>query len=124
MYRLLELLKLKNNPHHHWSDSSGYSMAEFLEHVGLKELRKSRNQQPSSLSLQIEWHQWIAKVGSTCTNTYVLIGNEPPSLFALEHVVEQSTFDNLTNVILNAMREYGGFSIVVICARFITFGGI
>jgi len=36
MYVLFETLKLKNNPHHHWSDSSGWAMAKAIERVVLK----------------------------------------------------------------------------------------
>jgi hypothetical protein len=40
MYVLFETLKLKKNPHHHWSDNSGWAMAEAIERVVLKRTKE------------------------------------------------------------------------------------
>ena len=40
MYVLYETLKLKNNSDHHWSDTSGWEMAEAIERVVLKKTKE------------------------------------------------------------------------------------
>lgn len=37
---LFESLKLKNNPHHHWSDNIGWKMENALKHVVLNKTKE------------------------------------------------------------------------------------
>jgi hypothetical protein len=40
VYVLFQVLKLKNNPNHHWSDNSGWDMAEAMERVVLQKTKE------------------------------------------------------------------------------------
>lgn len=40
MYILFEISKLKNNPHHHWSDRIGWEMVKAIERIVLEKTKE------------------------------------------------------------------------------------
>ena len=122
MYVLYETLKLKNNPHHHWSDCSGWEMAEAIERVVLKKTKEVM-QGATFFSLScdevtsVDCQSWISVHGYIVRDWKRI-----HVLLTLERVVEGGIADNLTAVIVNVARAYGGLTEQKIREGLITFG--
>ena len=105
MYVLFESLKLKNNPHHHWSDNSGWAMTEAIERVVMKRTKEVMHVANFfSLSYDevtsVGSHSWISVPG------YVVIDwKRTHVLLTLEKIIEGGTTDTLTDVIVNAAHD-------------------
>ena len=119
---LFETLKLKNNPHHHWSDNSGWAMAEAIERVVLKRTKEVM-QVANFFSLSCDEVTSVDCQSCISVHDYVVIDwKQMPVFLTLERVIEGGTTDNLIVVIVNAARAYGGLTEKKIREKLITFG--
>jgi hypothetical protein len=119
---LLSFLDVPNMPHMHWSDSSGWIMAEFMYDV-VKEEIKAEVHVASYVALTcdetttVDNGSWMSIHAYTCQN-WVRV----PFLIGLEKVVEAPSTDHFMKVLLQALERGGGIDAGDAARKLLCFG--
>jgi hypothetical protein len=106
----------------HWSDSSGWELAECLhQQVQLKTQAVMKEAQFFSVTCDevtiLDTQSWISIHGYVCENW-----TRKSMLLSLEQVVEGGGADSLTKVIVNAIKTSGGVEEAELTTRLASFG--
>ena len=119
---LLDFLDVPKLPKRHWFDSAGWELAECLFHQvqrkTTKVISKARffsvtGDEVTTLDMQ----SWISIHGYVCENW-----NKKSMLLSLERVMGGSGSNNLTAIIVEAMKAFGGVKEAELAVRLASFG--
>jgi hypothetical protein len=119
---LLRHLKVKNVPIKHWSETSGWEMAEHLHGCVLAAL-KGVVQSARIISISVDEVTAIDNTSWVGVHVYAMRSWERmPHLLHLSYVSESGTSDHLTSVIMHALLDEGGLSREEIASKLVCFG--
>jgi hypothetical protein len=119
---LLRHLKVKNVPIKHWSETSGWEMAEHLHGCVLAAL-KGVVQSARIISISIDEVTAIDNTSWVGVHVYAMRSWERmPHLLHLSCVSESGTSDHLTSVIMHVLLVEGGLSREEIASKLVCFG--
>ena len=118
---LLEFLDVPKLPRRHWSDSAGWELAECLFHqVQCKTAEVISKARFFSISCDevttLDTQSWISIHGYVCENW-----SRKSMLLSLERVTGGSGSNNLTTIIVKAMKAFGGVKEVDLAVRLASF---
>lgn len=119
---LFTFLGVPKMPKRHWSDGAGWELAECLYHqVQLKMQATLKGARYFSITCDevttLDTQSWISIHGYVCENW-----TRKPMLLSLEQVVEGGHAENLTKVIVNAIKISGGVQEAELATRLASFG--
>lgn len=119
---LFTFLNVPKLPKRHWSDSAGWDLAECLHHqVKLKTKDVMSKARFFSVTCDevttLDTQSWISIHGYVCENW-----ERKPMLLSLERVMDGGGSDNLTGVIVGAVKNCAGIEEVDLATRFASFG--
>ena len=119
---LLTFLEVPKLPRRHWSDNAGWKLTECLHHqVQRKTTKVMKSARFFSITCDevttIDNQSWISIHGYVCEGWERL-----SMLLSLEHVVAGVGSNNLTAVIVNAVKNYGGQDDDDLVGRMASFG--
>ena len=122
LLRLLTFLGVPNLPKRHWSDNPGWGLAECMwSQVQLKTKAVMAKARFFSVTCDevttLDTHSWISIHGYVCDNW-----KRKPLLLSLERVTDGGGSDNLTAVILGALKNAAGFKETELVTRLASFG--
>jgi hypothetical protein len=119
---LFSFLGVPEMPKRHWSDPVGWELAQCLyQQVQLKTQAVLQEARFFSITCDevttLDTQSWISIHGYVCENW-----TRKPMLLSLERVVEGGGADNLTKVIINAIKTFGGVQEAEMATRLASFG--
>jgi hypothetical protein len=119
---LFKFLKVENCPRKHWSDSTGWTMVEVMHNVVLRATKVVVQKSPF-ISISCDEVTTIKNQSWLSIHVYVIKEwKNVLIMLNLQHVVDGTTSDNLTSLIVKSLMEFGGLSETNLANKLVSFG--